>query len=101
MRNPTMGYIIDKFKLDVSGKGGTEIDGVNRTIMAGTLKELGFREGAEVGVAEGLHAQVLCENNPGVKLHCIDTWRNYPGYMYRKNMRKVRKYLLTTNTTDI
>ena len=85
----TLDYIVDKFDLTLHRKGGTEISNVSRTIMAQTLGELGFKEGAEIGTAEGDHAEVLCKNNPGVKLHCVDVWSPYPGYLYREDMEKV------------
>lgn len=85
----TLDYIIDKFELKLNRKGGTEIYNINRTIVAQCLEELDFKEGAEVGVAEGHHAQVLCKENPGVKLHCIDPWAMYPGYTYERDTKKV------------
>jgi len=78
--NTTHARLLEKFKPVIAPRGGTEIHGINRSIMTQTLNELGFKEGAEIGVAEGYHAQVLCKNNPGVKLHCIDIWAKYPGY---------------------
>ena len=85
----TLNYIVDKFKLVINKKGGTEIRNMNRTIMAQTLGELGFEEGVEVGVAEGCHAEVICKNNPRVRLHCIDAWENYPGYYYKRDFSDV------------
>lgn len=55
--NDTLKYIIKRFELDISGKPPIEIHKINRTIMAKTLGELTFKEGAEVGVAEGYHAR--------------------------------------------
>ncbi|RJR28666.1 class I SAM-dependent methyltransferase [Candidatus Microgenomates bacterium] len=78
--NKSLKYIINKFNPIIAPRGGTEIYGINRTIMAATLNELKFKEGAEVGVAEGYHAKVLCDANPSLKLHCVDIWEKYPGY---------------------
>lgn len=76
----TLEYVVNRFKPEVARRGPTEIRGINRTMMAQTLGELGFKEGAEVGVAEGMHAKVLLDNVPGLKLHAIDAWQHYPGY---------------------
>lgn len=76
----TVEYLVKRFNLDISGKPPTQIHNVNRTIMAQVLNELNFKEGVEVGVAEGNHAKVLCDNIPGVKLHAVDIWERYEGY---------------------
>lgn len=77
----TLNYIATKFGLDLNGKSPIVIEKINRTIMAQTLAELGFKIGAEIGVAQGLHSEILCKNNPDLKLFCIDPWVHYPGYM--------------------
>ena len=49
--NNTLKYLVKKFELDLSNlskKSDIEITNVNRTIMAETLGELGFKEGAEI-----------------------------------------------------
>lgn len=70
--------------------------------MAQTLHELGFKVGAEIGVAKGEHAQILCEQNPGVKLYCIDPWEGYQDYRdytgeeldkyYKETERRLKPY---------
>ena len=78
----TLEYIVNKFKVEISSSPDLPIPlrQINRTLMAQTLGELGFKEGVEVGVAEGLHARVLCEHIPPLKLHGVDIYRKYPGY---------------------
>lgn len=78
--NDTLELIIKKFSLNTADKNPIVIRNINRTIMAQTLADLNFKVGAEVGVAQGDHAATLCEQNPGVKLYCIDVWERYPGY---------------------
>lgn len=89
--NSTLEYLIKKFNPLISRRGGTEIHQINRTIMAGILGELGFKEGAEIGVAEGYHAKILCDNCPGLKLHCIDIWEKYPGYNEYQHIKQIYK----------
>jgi len=76
----TIEFLIGKFDLTIGAKHPTEIRNVNRTIMAQTLCELGFTVGAEVGVAQGRHAELLCRENPGLKLYAVDIWEPYAGY---------------------
>lgn len=88
--NPTLAYIAKKFELDLNQRSPIEIIKINRTIMAQTLAELGFTVGAEIGVADGTHAEILCKNNPDLKLYCVDVWDNYPGYP--EYVQKIHKY---------
>ena len=86
----TIEHLAKKFDLDLDKKSPIEITNVNRTIMAQTLGELNFKVGAEVGVAQGHHAKVLCENNPGVRLYMVDVWDHYDGY--REYRDRIHKY---------
>ncbi len=86
----TLDFIVKKFGLDRSTRSPIEIRGINRTIMAKVLGELKFKVGAEIGVAQGKHAKVLCEANPGVKLYCVDIWCQYPGYNEYTN--RIQRY---------
>lgn len=98
----TLKYILKKFNISYNDKipMPIEIHNINRTIMAKTLRELGFKEGVEVGVAEGHHAKVLCDGNPGVRLHCVDIWEKYSGYeeypdpkkCYRQARERLKPY---------
>ncbi len=78
--NETLKNLINKFGLDVSKKPPIEIRNINRSLMAQYIGELEFKIGAEIGVAQGNHAKILCESNPKLKLYCIDVWDQYPGY---------------------
>lgn len=77
----TLEYISHKFDLDLDRKPPITIEKINRTIMAQTLFELDFTVGAEIGVAKGDHAKIICENNPNLKLYCVDVWDTYKGYL--------------------
>lgn len=39
---------------------------------------MGYKKGAEIGVAEGKFSEVLCEAMPGLELLCVDPWERYP-----------------------
>lgn len=78
--NDTLDHVVKKFDLDLNTKSPIPIYKINRTIMAQTLNELNLKVGAEIGVAKGDHAKILCDNIPDLKLYCIDVWEDYPGY---------------------
>lgn len=79
--NDTLEYIGEKFDLNLHQRRmPIYIRAINRKIMAETLNELQLTEGAEIGVAQGNHARLLCENIIGHHLYCIDPWRPYEGY---------------------
>jgi predicted O-methyltransferase YrrM len=86
----TLDYIANKFKLDIYQKSPITILETNRTVMAQTLYELGYTVGAEIGVAKGDHALILCENNPNLRLYCVDIWETYKGY--REYTDRITKY---------
>jgi len=76
----TLKFIIDKFKLDVSGEMPIRIPNVGREDLADWIHELGFKRGVEVGVAAGKYSQILCQKNPQMKLSGVDPWLPYSGY---------------------
>ena len=89
----TLEYLGKRFAVDIS-KQIVEITDVNRIIMAQVLGELGFKVGAEVGVAEGIHAKVLLDNIPGLRLHLIDAYKHYPGYQEYDGLDKVKEEMI-------
>jgi predicted O-methyltransferase YrrM len=97
----TIEYVGKKFELDLNQKPPINILKTNRTIVAQTLAELGFTVGAEIGVADGKHAEILCKNIPELKLYCVDIWESYPDYIeyveridryYRMALRRLQPY---------
>jgi len=81
MTNKTLEHFKNKYVGDYLGSNPVHLYQVNRLEMARTMAELGFRVGAEVGVAAGDHSKTLCENIPGLVLHCIDPWKQVDGYL--------------------
>ena len=43
------------------------------------FKDLQFNLGVEVGVAQGLFSEKLCQKNKNLKLYLVDMWEQYPG----------------------
>ena len=82
--NNTINYIGKRFNVDIS-TSPIQLAQINRTILAQVMGELRFKIGAEIGVAEGIYSKILFDNIPGLKLHAIDIWKNYPGYAELQN----------------
>ena len=49
----------------------------SRESLAMLFGELGFKRGAEIGVAEGRNSLVLCTHIPDIELYCVDLWDVY------------------------
>lgn len=49
----------------------------DRVGFAKALGDLGLNKGVEVGVREGIHSLILCQQNPNIELTCIDPWAPY------------------------
>ena len=51
----------------------------SRRNLAKIFHVLNYKNGAEVGVAEGRYSKMMCDHNPGLHLLCVDTWQKYQG----------------------
>src|SRR3990167_9122848 len=78
----TLNYILKKYKIDFDE--GTampiEIPNVGRLDILRWLRELDFKVGVEVGVAEGEYSKLICQTNPQMKMYGVDPWAPYKGY---------------------
>jgi len=69
----------------------------SRNNLAVVFQELGYRKGAEIGVARGEFSELLCRINPNLHLICIDPWETIPNLEEGAYKRKlVREYAETT-----
>ena len=88
--NDTLEYIFETFSPVKGKKLPYIINDIDRASIPQAMGEMGFKVGAEVGVAQGIHAQTLCESIPGLKLYCVDVWERYKGYLEYTN--RIRQY---------
>lgn len=51
-----------------------KLAGFTRNNLAKHFGKKGYKEGAEIGVQAGLYSEKLCQKNPQLKLHCVDSW---------------------------
>lgn len=75
----TFDYLVTKYKLDIKSSY-IEIPNVTRNELAVMIRELGFTEGAEIGVERGIFSEILIKDNPQLHLYSIDAWTAYKGY---------------------
>ena len=87
-RPSILSYLADRFGIDVSAKSPIEVPNIGREGFAEMLGAWGCRVGVEVGVESGEYSEVLCRENPGGKLYCVDAWKAYVGY--RDHVRQDR-----------
>lgn len=76
----TLDYIIKKYNIELTNNLPIEIPNVGRDNLPGLFYELGFKTGAEIGVASGGYSRKLCQANPQMKLYGIDPWEEYDNY---------------------
>jgi SAM-dependent methyltransferase len=77
MKN-TLDHIKSKFTADTANP--VQIPDVSRLDLVRWFRELDFKVGAEIGVAQGELSKIICEINPQLKLYGVDAWRSYTGY---------------------
>lgn len=82
-------YVVTKFGLTLANRSPIEIPNTNRETLARLFHLLGYQVGAEIGVERALYSEVLCRENPGMKLFCIDAWKAYRGYRDHVNQQKL------------
>jgi hypothetical protein len=73
-----------------------EIPNVNRVDLARLFMLLEFTVGAEIGVERGVYSEILCQQNPGVRLFCVDAWQPYRGYRDHVDAEKLERFYQQT-----
>lgn len=54
-----------------------QLEKFSRRNLAKWFRVLGYKTGAEIGVAEGRYSKMICDQNKGVNLLCVDIWQKY------------------------
>lgn len=88
-------YIRQKFALDYNRRSPFILDLSRWHGLPGLFVELGYKVGAEIGVADGKYSAHLCEHMPGLHLYSIDAWQCYSGY--RETVTQSRMEEMYTN----
>jgi hypothetical protein len=67
----------------------------NRIELAKHFASLGFKKGAEIGVAYGYYSEVLFKNIPGLELYSVDAWISYARYRDYRDQSTYDKMIKT------
>lgn len=67
--------------------------GLTRFHLSDVYKELGFKVGAEIGVRRGRYSKYLCQQNPQLKMYCIDPWTVHGSYTQDRQDGIYREFL--------
>ena len=71
-------YIINKFNLNHEAKDYPhKIKGLNRNGLIDLWKDLGYKVGAEIGVAKGSFSNLMFKGIPGLKMYLVDPYTKY------------------------
>jgi len=73
----TKKYLHEKFNRKSDQIPPVRCKRFKRKSLAETFGRLGFRKGAEIGVAGGYYSLELCNYIPNLELLCIDPWERY------------------------
>ncbi len=88
-------YIGTKFGIDLNERRmPIEIPHTNRETLARLFHCLGYQVGAEIGVERAAYSDVLCRENPGVRLFCVDAWKAYSGYRDHVSQSKLDHFFV-------
>lgn len=92
----TLQYIANKYHINVNQKlQPIEIPNTNRQSLAHLFQELGFNEGIEVGVEEGIYSEMLLNENPKLTLGSVDAWAPYSDYRDHVDQNKLNAIMQT------
>src|SRR6185503_15858179 len=80
----TLEYILKKYNLPTTGSP-IEIANVGRLDLIRWIRELEMKVGEEIGTYVGEYAKLLLNNNPQLKLFCIDAWTKLSEYRELEN----------------
>lgn len=78
----------------------------SKTELVKYFAKLGFKQGAEIGVADGFFSEYLIKNIPNLHLYCVDIWSPYRGNVWsgsilrnENNLKKTQERLSGHNVT--
>lgn len=112
-------YLTRRFSISpqrLRGPMPIELRDFHRNDLAQLFAELGFKRGAEIGVAEGNYSEILLKANPECELLLVDPWHHYSEnpqgkskekheFAYRETLRKTKDYpnarIYTQSSIDV
>lgn len=92
----TLIWLGAKYGFSPAARPPIEIPNTNRETLAHLFGVLGFQRGAEIGVERGVYSEILCRENPGVELYCVDAWKAHRGYRDHVKQEKLDRFYVQT-----
>jgi len=87
----TLGYVMKKFNLNEDTEFPVRLK-FKKYDMAGMFGDLGFREGAEIGVDKGHGTEIFCLQNPKARIYAIDSWVGEYESHYEEAKKRLEPY---------
>lgn len=98
--------LLQRFGRSVTGSQPTILPSMSRKHLAWLSVEMGWTQGAEIGVWKGSFSETLLKGNPNLHLLCVDPWQAHADWLDSKNevdpadgQRKVDKAYRAAVTT--
>jgi hypothetical protein len=88
----TLEYLIRNYDIDISKTSPIEIQGIVRNDLPIIFKDLGFTQGAEIGVLKAVFSEILIKDNPNLTLYGIDPWLKYQVYKDFRGQKQLDSY---------
>jgi hypothetical protein len=79
-----------------TGGNPTVVKGCNRRMLPGLFVDLGYKVGAEIGVALGEFSECFCQ--AGLKMFSVDPWKPYPGGKIARSRASQESYYKQAKT---
>ncbi|MFH1563852.1 MAG: class I SAM-dependent methyltransferase [Nitrospirota bacterium] len=79
--NDTLKFIQNRYRINFDQELPIKLNADRFKELPKLFRKLGFKIGAEIGVATGRYSKVLCQYIQGLKLYCVDPWIPYDGYV--------------------
>jgi hypothetical protein len=92
----TLDFIVERFSVNLKNKPPHNLDISRWDGLPLLFKDLGFKNGAEIGVEEGKYSERLFELIPGLSLYSVDAWKAYGGYRDHVDQELLDKFYETT-----
>jgi len=83
--------IAERFNVDGS-QPLVEIPDMDRRDLAMLFGELGFTNGAEIGVERAVYSKMILRRTDGCHLYCVDPWKAYRGYREHVSQEKLDRF---------
>lgn len=90
--NDTLKYFYEKWNIKDENFNSPAKVWYSRYKILEAFRDLNFTSGVEVGTEHGVYAKRICNNNPQLKLYCVDPYVVFPYYNGQKEQEEVNTF---------